>query len=514
MSESKGMALWLPILLALIGVVMVIVATAPHGAGVTSDTASYFAVADHLLAGDGFTRYDGEPYSSWPPLFPMLLAGGQALAMENAAAARWMGALVFGLIVFVASRWSLRNLESRFLALVASLLFLFAYPVLRVSLMAWTEPLFVLLSTIFLILLAQDPRERRPIHFLWLVLTATLAWLDRYVGITLVGTGFIILLLEKEDRLPRNLGRAVLFGFLSTLLPLTWIIRNLALTGAPAGERSPSTFSFIFNLRSALKQTGWWFIPERLGGTISTLGLLLVVAILIWVGLRWRRNGEGPRRDLRIFGLFTLIYVSFLLYTSSRYAFEVIQSRYLIPLYPPLFFMLFRSLDPLMVQARKSLVVKVVAVILGIWLLYPAAQSAVVVKQARDNGLINYSRPAWRASDLAMSMAESAPEGLLFSNQAEALYVLAKVSAHRSPRTTYHPTSKTATGELDSFAEHLVGEEPVYLIWFDAASPHPHRRNFHTLEDLFERYNLFEIQRYADGAVFKVLPGPPGGAAP
>ncbi len=511
MPESKGLPLWLPLLLGLIGLVMVGLATAPHGAGVTSDTASYFAVADHLLEGEGFTRYDGEAYTSWPPLFPLLITGTQVLGLENATAARWINALVFGLIIFVASRWSLRHLESRFLGVTASLLFLFAYPILRVSLMAWTEPLFVLLSTIFLILLSQDPRERKSSHFAWLVITASLAWLDRYVGITLVGTGFIMLLLEKEDGFVRNLGRAVLFGFLSTLLPLAWIIRNLALTGAPAGERSPSTFSFIFNLQSAIKQTGWWIIPERLGGMISTLGLLAIVLLLVWVSLRWRRGGEGPRRDLRVFALFSAIYLSFLLYTSSRYAFEVIHSRYLIPLYPPLFFLLFRSLDPMLSQAKKSFAARVIMLLMSVWLLYPAAQSAVIVKQARAEGLINYSRDSWRASDLAMKMAESPPEGLCFSNQSEALYILAGVEAHRSPRTTYHPTSQTPTGELDSFAEYLMGDEPVFLIWFDAVSPHPHRRNFHTLEDIAARYHMFEIQRCEDGTLFQILPLPLGG---
>jgi hypothetical protein len=137
----------------------------------------------------------------------------------------------------------------------------------------------------------------------------------------------------------------------------------------------------------------------------------------------------------------------------------------------------------------------------------------VIVKQARAEGLINYSRDAWRASDLAMKMAESPPKGLCFSNQSEALYILAGVEAYRSPRTTFHPTSQTPTGELDSFAEHLVGDDPVYLIWFDALNPHPHRRNFHTLEDISARYHLFEILRCADGTLFQILPLPPSGNA-
>jgi len=505
MSASKVIIF---MLFAVPAALLVLLATGPHGTGTTSDTASYFAVAEHLLQGRGFTGYDGNPYSSWPPLFPMMLSVGGLLGMEASAAARWINVLAFAITVGALAVWLRDRMHSGFLRWAAPCFFLFAYPLLRVSIHAWTEPLFVLFSSLFLLILARGPAERGRAAFAALVLLATLAWLDRYVGITLVGTGALILLLEGGGGFARRLGRAVLFGALASLLPLIWILRNMALTGAPAGERSPSTFSFLTNLQSALKQMGWWIVPERLGAPGGILALLAVLAFLLVVGSRFRHGGEGTRRDLRVFALYSLLYLAFMLYTSSRYAFEVLHTRYLIGIHVPLFLAFFRVLDPLLAK-RRGLLPRALAALLSVWLLYPAAQSLVVVRQSRAEGIYDYTLPAWRGSDLIACVKTDPPRDRLLSNQPEALYLLAGLESERSPRRTYHPTSRTPTGELAQLSGILSGEQAVQLVWFDDTPAHPKRWNFETLESIGEVCRLEEVRRCRDGAVYRLLPRVP-----
>ena len=61
--------------LALAIVVLGGIATSRYGAGVSSDSVAYLAVAQNLRDGNGLYDHGGSPLLSWPPLYPMVLAG-------------------------------------------------------------------------------------------------------------------------------------------------------------------------------------------------------------------------------------------------------------------------------------------------------------------------------------------------------------------------------------------------------------------------------------------------------
>src|SRR5260221_14019411 len=64
-------------LICLVLLVMILggIATARYGAGVASDSVKYLAVAQNLLDGNGLIDHHGSPFLSWPPLYPIFLAG-------------------------------------------------------------------------------------------------------------------------------------------------------------------------------------------------------------------------------------------------------------------------------------------------------------------------------------------------------------------------------------------------------------------------------------------------------
>src|SRR6185436_14554193 len=51
------------------------IATARYGAGVSSDSVKYMAVAQNILDGNGLYDHRGWPLLSWPPLYSIILAG-------------------------------------------------------------------------------------------------------------------------------------------------------------------------------------------------------------------------------------------------------------------------------------------------------------------------------------------------------------------------------------------------------------------------------------------------------
>ncbi len=505
---------WYPPLLALIGIALVLFATGPAGSGATSDVAAYYSVAESLARGDGFTQYDGSHYSSWPPLLPIILSIGPLVGSSPAAAARILNALVFGAIVLVFTRWLILNLRSRLLAYWGGLAMLFAYQMFKMSLHAWTEPLFVLLTLLFLTALISSVEKKGRGSLLPLILFAMFAWTTRYIGITLVGTGCLVLLFIGRDKLDKRFLRALGFGFFASVLPAFIILSNILITGDPAGERSVSSFGLLTCFRFSLRAIAWWIFPERLGTVLPG-----IVTVLLGVGVlvtAWRMRSQLRERARRIgiLMLFFIIYLGFLIYTSTQYAFEGIHSRYLIPLHPTLMLVFILVLDMLIERSKGRIWGKLILAGLALWLLYPIAQTAVFAKQARTPYTNYASAPvwnrsllsgfAWRNSDLARLLRESPPAGTLISNYPEAVYLHAGLGSTRSPRARMHVTSKYAASELDDFIAMLSSSGPITLIWFADTPPHGQRRNFHDLQALAAALDLEEIATAEDGAIYRV----------
>ena len=509
---------WFPPAAALAGLILVLFATGPGGPGVSSDVAAYFSVAENLADGEGFVQYDGSPYSSWPPLLPLILSLGPLFGGEPAGVARVFNALVFAAIVFVMSRWLMRHLQSRVLACWGGLATLFAYSIFKLSLHAWTEPVFVLLSLLFLLELFRVVEGKNDVSLIRLILIASLAWLSRYIGVTIVLTGGLVLLFVGKGKLDRRFLRAVGFGIFSSILPGLWILRNILLTGAPAGERSESSFGLLTCIKYSLKQFSWWVFPERLGSVLPVLAIAALALLAAVVGWRLRAHLRERQRRIGILLLFVAVYWAFLIWTSTRYAFEPIHSRYLIPLHPALLLSFILVADLFLERARGGIWAKLLPAAMFLWLLYPVAQTASYVQQMRTDypdfattplwkrGL--FSTPAWRASDLGRLLRESPPAAgeTLISNFPEAVYLLAGLDSGRTPRERMHGTSRNGGTELVDFAAALRAGAPVTMLWFDDVAPHPKRGNYHALPDIAAAVRLEEVARAADGAVYRVRP--------
>src|SRR5438105_674402 len=59
---------------ALVALLLAAWSTSRYGDGVSPDSAHYIGAARSLAAGQGL-RFNGEPFSHWPPLYTLILAG-------------------------------------------------------------------------------------------------------------------------------------------------------------------------------------------------------------------------------------------------------------------------------------------------------------------------------------------------------------------------------------------------------------------------------------------------------
>ena len=143
------------LLSAIIGFALVLVSTHLYGAGLSVDSVRYVAVARNLAAGKGFIGIDGSPLIAQPPLYPALLAAIKLLfAIDPLYSANVVNAILFGFIVYLSGLLSLRYLDSSLPNTILSVVLVVVLrPLLDVSKMAWTEPLFILLVLLFFVVM-------------------------------------------------------------------------------------------------------------------------------------------------------------------------------------------------------------------------------------------------------------------------------------------------------------------------------------------------------------------------
>jgi hypothetical protein len=111
---------------------------------------------------------------------------------------------------------------------------------------AASELLFVALSVWFLHALESGASLRL------LIPLAALASLTRYVGVTILATGILILAWRREWK------RAICFGILASLPLAIWIGRNWIYTGTLIGLRVPSPFGVGEVVSAYYHVVGWW----------------------------------------------------------------------------------------------------------------------------------------------------------------------------------------------------------------------------------------------------------------
>lgn len=244
----------------------------------------YLHAAQTLRDGQGLRNYDfhnpipqavtglpNAPMTSWPPLYPIVLAVFGA----DLQAARILNGLTLGLTLILiwilyadyGVWWGVR------LAVMIALPLSLSAEVGRILLSASSETLFYPLMLAYLYALARIKDNR------WLAACALLGAalpLTRYVGLAFVGVGALFVFSR------RGWGASALYAG-AALLPIAlWFARNLALTGHLTANTLPGTYTLTAFLIDCVKELLLW---SRL-----TIGLSLMFACLPGVLWLWRRR--------------------------------------------------------------------------------------------------------------------------------------------------------------------------------------------------------------------------------
>ena len=515
-------------LAALAGAGLALGRQATYGATLYWDSINYIAVARNLLAGEGLEGFLGGAYITWPPLYPLALAGASLGIADPLAVAGPLNAAIFALTIFVVGRYLRRRLSSRYLAMWACFALALSIHLTSQAATALSESLFILLTTLALIRADDYLTEGKTAALLWAALFSALAWQTRYVGVVVPAAIGLALLLQASVPLRDRLRRGAVFGLIAGLPMAAWLLRNYLLAGRLTYHAPPVDYSLRDLALEALGGLWDWvyFNPDwaRIEGLAflpaASAGLLLAALGAIGVGYviaiaRVLRGGrpQSASRPCWLFGGFALAYAALLffsLYGLGR-PHDGVESRFLTPLYAPLVVIAAVGADRLLALSRDSerrRVWRVAARLAGgallaaltLWLVGQGVPTARAIGLANsDEFRAGYGAQPWASSQTLRHIREYPMDGEVISNHApvaylhnggEALYIRMNLSRYEDGSAM----------DLTNWAARARGG--AWVVWFkegDAAYP-----SDAYLPQMRALARLRPVAEFADGAIFRV----------
>ena len=516
--------------IALLGAAHALARQIGYGVGLYADSINYIAVARNLLAGEGFANYGGDPYTLYPPLYPLLLAAGLG-ALDPAQIAAALNALIFASAIFAVGIFLLRRLASRPLAIWATLALALAIPLADIASFAMSEPAFILACTLALICAHRYLRRGNTSALLWAAAFCALAWQTRYIGIAAVGVVGIALLLRPAAPITRRAQDAAIFTLIAALPMAAWLLRNALATGDLIGGPLAVDYSLaeaIADIRGGIAAWSYFDLPLIPGDNLA-LQAIVAVAVASTAALLALRIRRSPPADARppcdwlpalLFGGFALAYCAALLASVAlNRAWHGIEPRYLLPLYVPLLVVLSVALDNALAAARpprapwqrlQTALAIALSASLAIWFAAQIAPALSDVARANAGGIQRgFASKAWTTSDALRHIRQNPLAGETYSNYPITLYY------HNSADAAYHPLpasiptgyiraapgGPTATGIEQAVAWLDGASEGAYVVWFDIGN---NRRYDYAAPALRATPGLQPIADLADGVIFRV----------
>jgi hypothetical protein len=478
---------------------VVLVATSPHGPGLSPDSGVYLSTADALEHGRGFRAYGDVPLTDFPPGYPLALAAWLEIAGGRAGdAARAVNAAsVFALVVLaglVLPKYVRRGaLRGAGIVLVAG-----APSVLHTGVTAWSESLFSACIMACLLFLQRSLARWRMLDVALAGAFASACMAARLVGAGMVVAGLVALVLGGRSAMPRSdlAKRCLVFLGVASLAPAVWLASRISITDSPLGVRKPPRAGLLENGSDAVTWMAHWFVPDTLSAPLRAVGYALAAAALCIGVAGWMRSRALPSRDpgegLWLPALVVVSLVSVTVIGASLTETDPLDFRLLSPALAPSIVLVVGATDRLLDRRPGRVAVGLAGALLVAWGVAVAVGDATVWRDARKGE--GYADAHWRASQLAMDLRATPPGARLYSNEPAAVWLLSERDARCPPRALARVPCGGLSVPPDQRREVST---PAYLAWFRGSDPGPAPSGD-------PGCRLFRVATRRDGILFRV----------
>ena len=501
---------------AILGAALVLSRGFSYGLGLGPDSVIYVEVARNLVSGEFFTQSYGEPFILQPPLYPVLLAAASLSIFDPKDVMQPFNIVVFGAVAFVAGRWIAKRIELRVLAGLGVLAVATAHPLAWAASIGFPLALLLLFTTLALINADNYFREGRRLFLAWALVFSALASLTHYTGIAVAVSIATLLAVHPGATLPARAKRAAMWLLIASAPVGAWWISVVYRTREFAPLERNVDYSFLgLGADIATAASKWAFVNlfvDSLHGDLAqwpiasalTAAALSALALGISYGVvrasfrrsaglaLWERWGS-----LFVFGGFALTFL-FLYFVAllMRQTWDGAQDRHLIPAYLPLFIAAVLALDRLASHSppiRRGAPI-IIGAGFGLWLALTLVLHFVAIREANAYGVAKwdigvYGSPRWVNSETIAYIRERPPQGVVYSNLAEAL-------------TLYAPGLSTPRSLPNATPIEWVARAPddAALAWFHDVG----WSSNHDAADLRAAPGLEVAAELADGVLFIV----------
>jgi hypothetical protein len=536
---------WFPLVVGLIGTAVTFAAARGKYPGLGNDATSYLAIANHVAAGKGLGYFLEPKLGLWPPGWPLLLALPKwAFGVNPQYTGLVVNALMPIPIAYLTRALMVRLVRDPRLIAAGVVVGVLGTPVLSLMYFVQTEATFIALTLLALWAVFRFSDTHR---WGWFALAAVTQWfgyMDRYVGLVLIGSIALWLLFDRGfTRVRDRVRNAVAYFAAACVVPAIWVIRNEIVVGAPFGGRDTPVATYKRNFIDAITSVGQYLHGyaeyQPAAGLIRLASVAALGAVGIGALLLLRRavaihHADRPAptsatttlaeligHPVGLLAIYSVAHFLYMIYSASTIAFDPVNTRYLIPMFIPsviaALVLVDRGAAPAPTTATAT---KTNATSMRPSWLRSAAYVTVLVFVVVQLGVsaVRMSASYWtdRAlrynSPVAVKVQHSPvfgqiPSGCrLLSNFPEFTY-LAGVEAKRSPQITKFASSDRQH-DLTDLERNVANGQQWCLIWVNerGSEVFQHPSYQYTLGTLGRHLDLQPIASDSGVTVYRVQP--------
>lgn len=480
-----------------------------NGIGISPDSIKYVELANNIINKKGFLVNE-EPFTHFPPTYPLMLAIAGLIHSDIVSSARWMHALLFclntilfGIIIYLGTKRNITALILGFLVFISS------REILTIHSYAWSESPFITFSLISLLLLAIYNSSKNNTILILSSISLGIAVASRYIGIAFIPPFISVLYILIEQPKKQKILTIIMHTILTITPIFLWIIRNYFIA------QSPSDRLFIFHLITINKITNMintlhYFILPKINITyLNALELLIIILILAYMTISvYKSNAITKNFDSNtyvfiIFGtVFSFFYIIVLITSISFFdAYTPTDYRIMSPVF--VFFTI--SVFCLVFEYSEALNKK------EIWLLFICCiifsfRSTSLIKtinsaQKYNKEGIGLNTVNWNNSPTVKRLKLLDANITKYSNGRDIIYIKTGMSANYLPKKY---DSKTTQKNKDFDKEikvmcYEVGNGDAIIVYFNELAWRSQLPSLKELNGLCDLPILYETN---DGTIY------------
>jgi len=485
------------VIAAIIGFYVIHLFTAYSGVGISPDSIMYASTATNIQAHWSLMTFNQTPLVFFPVFYPAFLALIQFITqVDPFTAGSVINSSLFAAVILITG-WMLAKFITRsriykWLILIAIIL---SPALIQIYSFLWSETLFILLVMLFILNYHHYLQKQTTGRLLIIALVAALACITRYAGITLIGTGALMLLLDAKLPTSKKIKHIVIFCILSISLLIANLAYNRIHAGLSTGTREPSITPLSQNMYYVGTVLNDWGalgdFADHYAIPLTAFVLLALIGILVFKAVKGKINSYE-----NIIIAYTLVYGLFIILIATFSRFEQLNSRLLSPMFIPLIISCTSWVPDVLqkMKGRAKFVLSGIAILGMLAFEYFTLQVDLDLYDAEvDYGVPGYSDDSWNTSNFIKYLRTNKhifKEGEpVYSNANEAVYFFTGMSAKLVP---HHFFKKPI--------EDFFKEKHYYYIWFKVFDNGKELLNIDDIQKV-EKLNL--IQKFPDGAVYE-----------